>query len=275
MSPSTDSKKYLFGSDVRSSARLNYQHFLAKQQLGYLLHPSIKFQGAHPKVADVGAGTCIWSIELSQQYPDVQFDCYDVTDTQFPATDFLPENISLHVHDAFQRFPERLHGTYDVVHVQMFLTIVKNDDPEPLIKNFMDLLKPGGYLDWVDVDSESVRAVQPKDTSKSASAARALAGLMKNPQDYKAGWTSRLDTHFSIQGLLNSSLEHSVINPLFTSLHNIHILMVMDDLVSSSLEPNSDRAQALQARLGQTQSEMKGGAGMLNDYVIALGQKAS
>ncbi|MCJ1391460.1 hypothetical protein MMC18_004324 [Xylographa bjoerkii] len=275
MSTPPGSEKYLFGTDLRSSARLNYQHFLAKQQVGYLLHPSITLEGAHPKIADIGAGTCIWSIELSQQYPDVQFDCYDVTDKQFPSTDLLPKNISLHVHDAFEDFPKNLHGTYDVIHVQMFLTIVKKDDPEPLISNFMNLLKPGGYLYWVDVDSESVRAVHPKHPSKPASAAVAIAGLMKNPQEYKAGWTSKLDTHFTNQGLVNISLEHSVINPVFTSLHNVHILMVMDDFVSSSLDPNSDRAKALQARLAQTHSEMKGGAGILNDYVVALGQKVS
>ncbi|MCJ1377203.1 hypothetical protein MMC17_000295 [Xylographa soralifera] len=275
MSTTQDSQKYLFGTDVRSSARLNYQHFLAKQQLGYLLHPSIRLEEPHRKIADIGAGTCIWSIELAQQYPEIQFDCYDVTDKQFPSKDLLLKNISLQVHNAFEDFPEHLHGTYDVVHVQMFLTIVKDDDPEPLIRNFMNLLKPGGYLYWVDVDSESVRAIPPKDPSKSASAAVAIAGLMRNPREYKAGWTSKLDTHFTNQGLLDSSLEHSVINPLFTSLHNVHIMMVMDDYVGSSLDPASDRAKALQARLAQTHSEMKDGAGILNDYVVAVGRKAS
>ena len=82
----------------------------------------------------------IWSIELCQQYPDVHFDCFDITADQFPAKNLLPHNISVHEHDAFQAFPEHLRGTYDVVHVQMFLTIVKNGNPAPLIKNFMTLL---------------------------------------------------------------------------------------------------------------------------------------
>ncbi|MCJ1407332.1 hypothetical protein MMC19_001403 [Ptychographa xylographoides] len=266
---------YLFGTDTRASARLNYQHFLTKQRLQYLLHPHIRLQGPGRRIADVGAGTCIWSIELCQQYPDVHFDCFDITADQFPAKNLLPHNISVHEHDAFQAFPEHLRGTYDVVHVQMFLTIVKNGNPAPLIKNFMTLLKPGGWLYWVDVDSKSVRAVIPKETPMLAPATRAMATLLKHPPSYDASWTSKLDTYFTQEGLLESTLEHCVVDPLFTSLHNVHLLLVLEDHATATLDPDSMKAKALQAGIARTATEMKSGAAILNDYVVALGRKVS
>ena len=38
--------------------RLNLQHYLWKDQIGYLLHPSIPLSALeNPKIADVGTGT--------------------------------------------------------------------------------------------------------------------------------------------------------------------------------------------------------------------------
>ena len=38
--------------------RLNLQHFLWKDQTGYLLHPSVRLSGIeNPKIADLGTGT--------------------------------------------------------------------------------------------------------------------------------------------------------------------------------------------------------------------------
>lgn len=52
---------YRLGRDVIASTRLNLQHYIWKENIGYLLHPSIRFPNASSNsdisIADVGTGT--------------------------------------------------------------------------------------------------------------------------------------------------------------------------------------------------------------------------
>ena len=60
--------------------------------------------------------------------------------------EWLPSNVSLHVHDAFTAFPEELWGTYDVVHLRFFVAVVKDNDPGVLLANVVKLLSERDYL---------------------------------------------------------------------------------------------------------------------------------
>ena len=42
--------------------------------------------------------------------------------------------------DAFQDIPEELVERYDVIHIQLFVLIVKENDPVPLLQNLLRLL---------------------------------------------------------------------------------------------------------------------------------------
>ncbi|KAI4211439.1 MAG: hypothetical protein LQ351_005741 [Letrouitia transgressa] len=51
---------YTLGKGYSASVRLNFQHYLWKEQLGYLIHPRIpqdQDQEGGLKIADVGTGT--------------------------------------------------------------------------------------------------------------------------------------------------------------------------------------------------------------------------
>ena len=51
-------RKYLLGRDCVASARLNPQHFLWKEEQGFLLHPRISFDANKSvRIADIGTGT--------------------------------------------------------------------------------------------------------------------------------------------------------------------------------------------------------------------------
>ncbi|MCJ1314434.1 hypothetical protein MMC25_008116 [Agyrium rufum] len=142
----------------------------------------------------------------------------------------------------------------------------------------MDVLRtePGGYLYWVDVDAESVRLVRPKNFTKEIPASEQTVASMKKPYPtYDALWTSHLDRHFSECGLVSTSLEHAVINPAYTSLHNVHAILLLEDFATSMLDPGSGRAKGLYKRIAKLNDEMKEGVGLLNDYIVAVGQKAA
>ena len=42
--------------------------------------------------------------------------------------------------DIHQPIPEELKGKYDIVNVRLFLTVVRKDDPLPILQNLMDML---------------------------------------------------------------------------------------------------------------------------------------
>ena len=70
--PGQKADGYVLGRDYMATARLNYQHFLWKEQLGFLVHPSIQVARPDVKVADIGTGTgyvCFDFITLDQSAP--------------------------------------------------------------------------------------------------------------------------------------------------------------------------------------------------------------
>lgn len=48
--------------------------------------------------------------------------------------------------------PQHLWGTYDIVHIRLFLAVVDNNDPTQILDHCYKLLKPGGYLQWDEYD---------------------------------------------------------------------------------------------------------------------------
>jgi hypothetical protein len=48
---------YRLNRDVLASTRLNLQHYIWKESMGYILHPSIKLPSPGIAIADVGTGT--------------------------------------------------------------------------------------------------------------------------------------------------------------------------------------------------------------------------
>lgn len=56
--------KYRLNRDVLASSRLNYQHYIWKETLGFLLHPNIDILKADLRIADIGTGTAFVYIML-------------------------------------------------------------------------------------------------------------------------------------------------------------------------------------------------------------------
>ncbi|KAK3167473.1 hypothetical protein OEA41_010600 [Lepraria neglecta] len=63
-----------------------------------------------------------------------------VSTLHYPAVEYLPKNVSLEVFDIFGEIPDELVGKFDVVHIRVFLCVIKRNDPEPLLKNLIKML---------------------------------------------------------------------------------------------------------------------------------------
>lgn len=80
-------------------------------------------------------------MELAEELPSsIKLDAFDTAPEQYPPRAWLPKNISLYVQDAFKSFPTEFHGSYDIVHIALFILVVPDNDPSVLISNLLKLL---------------------------------------------------------------------------------------------------------------------------------------
>jgi len=142
---------YILGRSHASSSRLNLSHFLWKQVLGFNIHPRIPTSGFR-RIVDVATGTAIWPLDVAYECPDAEVDGYDISLDQCPRKEFMPRVRKLGTWDIFEDPPAEMQGQYDIVHVRLVVFVVKGNDPRPIIRNMMKLLKPGGYLQWDELD---------------------------------------------------------------------------------------------------------------------------
>ena len=100
--------------------------------------------------------TSIWLHDFAQDKPaSVELHGFDISLDQVVAGNWLPGNIHMHTWNIFDEPPEKFLGYFDVVHVRLITVVVKNDDPRSVLANLTKLLKPGGYLQWDEVDTIS------------------------------------------------------------------------------------------------------------------------
>lgn len=136
-----------------ASTRLALQHYLWKDILGFNLHPRVPKPSTNSCIADIATGTGLWLIDVSQDLSQsVKLDGYDIALGQAPPKEWLPPNMTLTAWDMFLEPPLSIRGTYDVVHLRLVSVVIKDNNPEPIVANIKRLLKPGGWLQWDDVD---------------------------------------------------------------------------------------------------------------------------
>ncbi|CAL5866787.1 uncharacterized protein PFLUO_LOCUS997 [Penicillium psychrofluorescens] len=162
-----DGLGYALQQNHRSVIRLNLQHFLWRQVFGFHIHPSVPTD--LEMIVDVGCGTALWLIDVSRQFPHSQLDGLDIDLTQAPHPKWLPANVHLHSWDIFTDVPAGLEAKYDLLHVRLLVLVLSGLDPMPVLRHFLQLVKPGGYLQWDELDTVNM-SIKKVDPSLSAPA---------------------------------------------------------------------------------------------------------
>ncbi|KAJ0418714.1 S-adenosyl-L-methionine-dependent methyltransferase [Aspergillus carlsbadensis] len=147
-------ERYPLGRDTAESQRLNEQHRLLIDIVDGAIDSSIPLDRIS-SVADVATGTGVWLWDAQQALSKVAdnsprcFHGFDISSAQFPAA---PERVELSLHDVLTPFPPEHQGRYDLVHVRLLVTALGESDFEIAVRNLSSILKPGGYLQWVEID---------------------------------------------------------------------------------------------------------------------------
>ncbi|KAF9772779.1 hypothetical protein IL306_009487 [Fusarium sp. DS 682] len=145
-------------------SRLDYQHNTWWKITKTLVPENIKSHlsslGRPPAVADVGTGTGVWLRDFAPEvHKDARLDGFDIDDSKFLFAEDLPSNVKLSLGDVFEPIPENLVGQYDLVHVRLLMVALKAGDWEPVARNLLSLLRPGGYILWDETGFTKFNAI--------------------------------------------------------------------------------------------------------------------
>ncbi|KAH2021349.1 hypothetical protein KXV43_002259 [Aspergillus fumigatus] len=152
-----DGNGYMLDKGYAARCRLNLQFYLWKNSLAFNLHPSIPIPHTHGspplRIADLACGTGIWLLDLACELPEpAVLDGLDIDLSKAPPAQWLPNNVTVHNWDILSPVPEHLVGRYDIVHLRLLILVVEHSDPVPIIQNAYRMLKPGGYIQWDDLN---------------------------------------------------------------------------------------------------------------------------
>ncbi|KAI0126778.1 hypothetical protein BJ170DRAFT_596347 [Xylariales sp. AK1849] len=191
---------YVLGRGYAASTRLNLQHYLWKEAQGFLIHPSIveelykasetgAVEKRHVEVADLATGTGVWLLDLYRskelQGIDLRLRGYDISPSWFPHKAWVPDSVEFGCSDLLSDPPPELYGVFDVVHLRLVISLTMKGDPRRIIRHIQKVLKPGGLLQWDELDilgHHEVLTVAAENADSTAM--KAAFDLVKYSGDY-------------------------------------------------------------------------------------------
>ncbi|KAJ5919850.1 hypothetical protein N7454_009685 [Penicillium verhagenii] len=152
---------YWLKHDDEERDRLNNQHRALVHIIGNKIVQAPIDLSTITRVADVGTGTGVWLDDLAARLKSIptgtgqqrQYDGYDISATNFPGSH--PGNFHYRVHNILQPVPDELKGKYDLVHVRLLVAALVKGDVKTAVDNLTELLRPGGWIQWDELDGDS------------------------------------------------------------------------------------------------------------------------
>lgn len=281
---------YLLGRSPDEAGRLNKQHeFLVDLIGGLPIHPSIPTKNIH-SVADVATGTGIWLSSVTDAlHPTptnrLYLHGFDISPVQYPFTkDRSPTHEThLSVHDVRDRFPPEHRNRYDLVHLRLLVGALKEVDYPAAVRNVIELLKPGGYLQWDECDCTAFNTAEQPPSQIAQEMQRIVLSAVHN-----------LGLPLSPPGLIESLARDTGLEDVSRRTYNtldkphLHatasawILRVMQPLLPNSIVSGTgddpvERERALERANGLLK-EFEGHVGRVLPLVnlqVIVGRKAS
>ncbi|RAL07150.1 uncharacterized protein BO97DRAFT_464664 [Aspergillus homomorphus CBS 101889] len=200
--------QYVFDRSYLDNARINVQHYFICQVFGYHIHPSISTSDLNMRIADVGTGTGIWLTDLAPRLSEsVRLDGLDISFDACPPREWLPPNMTLHHWDVKMEVPEYLAGVYDLVSVRHFAFVLQQHELQNALSNLVKLLKPGGYLQWTDVDMTSQRIEKARPDIDGEPQERIMKLFRGNDPRLHSAWVPSLGERFGEVGLTKVEVD--------------------------------------------------------------------
>ncbi|KAK3625440.1 hypothetical protein LTR56_020443 [Elasticomyces elasticus] len=133
--------------------RLEGQHEVILHAMGGKpLYAPIDLSKPNLRILDSGGANGRWIRDLRASLLPAQhqYVCTDVVPSIFP--DNPPDDTSYVVQDIRNPWPFEMQGSFDLVHERFVIPGAAPGSPEPIVARLRGLLKPGGWIQLVEMD---------------------------------------------------------------------------------------------------------------------------
>ncbi|PYI18912.1 hypothetical protein BO99DRAFT_334208, partial [Aspergillus violaceofuscus CBS 115571] len=211
------------------SARLNEQQLLWRLQTGHILSPLIPRRSGM-RIADLGTGT---------GHLDTAEICgYDISDLSYPPSATFPTNVKLGKLDALSDLPEEYRGAFDVVHLRLWICVIRDNYPDKLVE-LMEMQEPGGYIQWEEIGRDTSLV-----TSSPMQRLESLYSRQLERERIDPNWVGRLPDIFRDKGfdVLQGELGmwDRTVRGLYYANYLIVVMSVMRSRYGDSKEKSTD-----------------------------------
>ncbi|KAB8076139.1 hypothetical protein BDV29DRAFT_170835 [Aspergillus leporis] len=276
---------YMLDRSYTAASRLNYQFYLWKDSLHFNLHPTIplpKNDSTPIHIADVATGTGIWLFDLlrdpvTSRYRSLQLDGFDIDLKNAPGAEWLPPTVTLRELDLFDEVPSDLIGQYDIVHLRLLVLVVQKSDPLPIIQKVFQMLKPGGYIQWDDLDYPDSTVVRSKALSSASTPAHnSFLEFVKS--NGRNDWIMDLPNHIMGRhgGFEDAQLFHYTDRPEMYKANGDQYILFLEEL-SARLKRTgkTDDTRNIDRMIRGLADESKLGVGLSMHRVVCVARKKS
>ena len=263
---------YVLERSYAAAYRLNYQSYLWRDVLGFYLHPSIPPLNDGTRIADIATGTGAWMIGLARETSvQIRMDGMDITLAQAPPTQWLPPNITLTTWNIFDEVPNDLVGQFDVVHVRLLLVVVQNENAASVVRNLWKLLKPGGYIQWDELNyfDHHVLTVSPSVQSKASTELHKFLHATG-----KFDWTLQLDRLLTGNGFEDAVIHQYQDGPEHLTAMNGLLMATMEEVSAGLMRSKREKkGKWLKELIPQVYHESLEGAAITVPKIVCVGRK--
>jgi len=183
--------------------------------------------------------------------------------------------VHLLVRDFFEKFPEEFVGTYDVVHIQFALCLVNNVDAEPLLKNILSLLKPGGYIQWFEPNVYECNVKAPASKPETSTAAvEQLSKMFHKPTPTSTyDWVQELPSLYEKHGLQLVDYHKIPMKDSHRLFWSHSSLQGLEELRGSSSIIGTEKAEGLEKLISGLKVEFAEGVSLNTPWLCVVGKK--
>lgn len=269
----SEGKGYVMNRSYIESCRLNLQYYLWKEALGFTIHPSITVAPTST-IADIASGTGQWLIDIAHQYPSAQLHGFDYDLSKTPHQRWLPSNITMHHWDMFSSIPEDCINKFDFIHVRLLVVVIPQGNPKPVLEKLLKMLKPGGYLQWDEMDIKNMH-VKKVDASVEVPALEQLLKMSWSNGRYD--WTLDLPDFMKDVGFADVSMDHFDDKDELVRAFGEQHLLTMGEFGVSLMNMGKEEAGAEFSKIAEEcyHESVSTGAAFCIPRIVCVGRKGS